>query len=94
MNHYWQDIISENKENERFKPIPDPDYSTNPDIGFSITELCKKLIEEGGGRALYFRYQINWDIDYSDLKEELLCQAINVDGTFVTGEENLYLHLQ
>ncbi len=74
-----QEVIFENYWNNFNKEIPDQPYA-EAGKGIKVSEIVKDLIAEGGGRALYYNHQIEWDISLCDAMEEAAIDCIVPEG--------------
>ena len=85
-----QEIIKENYWNNFNKEIPEQPYAESGK-GNKVSEIVKKLVARGGGKALYYNHQIEWDMDLSDAREEAAIDCIIPDShdTPVTSIEQI-----
>jgi len=75
-----QGIARDNYYFELNKSIPDQPFATEPENAFKISEIVKRLIRQGGGRALYYNHQIYWDMDLEEARAEATLDVIIPEG--------------
>lgn len=88
-----QSQLRENVYRDQMKSfgIPDQPYAESAEQGIPISEIVKRLVEQGGGCSLYYNHQIFWDIKLHEAREYACISAITPDGwdTPVTELEQL-----
>lgn len=75
-----QDQIRENYNNRFHIPISDCPFAEEGEGDVKISEIVESLAQRGGGRALYYNHQIEWDVSLEDAIDDLLLKAIYPDG--------------
>lgn len=85
--------IRDNVAAEQNKPIPDQPFASEGE-GFKISEIVKKLAQKGGGSALYYNHQIEWNMELAEAAQEVTLNAITPDGwdSPLTGLEQINAH--
>lgn len=86
-NDRMQGVMMDNYSARFNKPIPDAEFSED---GLQAFEICKNLVKKGGGRALYYKHQLNWDLP-ENVESEIAILAIEPEGwdSPVTDSENI-----
>lgn len=70
-----QGIIADNYAAELNKEIPEQPFASEGE-GFKVSEIVKNLTRKGGGRALYYNHQIEWDMELEDAREAASFDAV------------------
>ncbi len=55
-----QGTIRENVRRDQSLEIPDQPFAESAEEGIAVSEIVKRLVRQGRGKALYYNHQIFW----------------------------------
>jgi hypothetical protein len=74
-----QGIARDNAANNLNRILPDMPFAESGE-GLKVSDIVKNLVQRGGGQALYFNHQIEWDMDLGEAKENAALTCIIPEG--------------
>lgn len=75
-----QGIARDNYYRDLNQGIPDQPFAESRENGIAVSDIVKRLVRQGGGKALYYNHQIFWDMDLNDAREQACLEVITPEN--------------